>query len=253
MKIRITFTFLIIFMLVTSLVSSSTNGAVCPDLWQPFGRKCYRLFENPLNWFDSLEVCKGYQGSLATLNTEAKHNFIVEMCRGSCTQWIGFNDIDVEGVWKWASGAEDNDFNMWHPIEPNNGDGMWSEPYHSNADCARLDITQALWGDRNCVHGSYGFICEKEKHMRTSKQIYGRNGSPACLKESELADLTLRSSTTVRSRVDCFRLCISIEHCTVFQVRSASENALTCDVLLSEGGHAQYESGHVGCHMFIII
>ncbi|XP_071961101.1 uncharacterized protein [Antedon mediterranea] len=167
------------------------------------------------------------------------------MCNGSCNVWIGFNDIDIEGRCQWTAEAEDNTFTKWQSDEPDNYDPGYSDA--NTGDCGMMIGT--TWRDFSCYFRLVISICERGMDIYTSKRVYSESGSPVCLKESELADLTLRSTTSVRSRIDCFNLCISV-NCTGFQVQIISKSTLTCDLLRNEGEHAQYKFGHTDCHMY---
>jgi gliding motility-associated-like protein len=87
----------------------------------------------------------GLKGYLATVTTQAEHNFI--LARVSGTAWIGASDERVEGIWRWVTGPEALDngglgrlinigFTNWDNGEPNNSGGNehyahmmdWSTP-----------------------------------------------------------------------------------------------------------------------------
>ncbi|XP_071960017.1 C-type lectin-like [Antedon mediterranea] len=187
--------FVMRFILVASLVQRSTTG-LCLSLWYPVGYNCYRVFEESLNWMDSLQVCKEHGASLATINDEAENTLVGGgLCSGSGNNnlWIGFNDIEHEGVWQWTTNSEeDSNFQNWASHQPNNFNGAAFDKY--NADCATIKCSNShFWNDRNCVDIYYSFVCEKERqqHIIASKTVYGEKGS-TCLKESELMHSTVQ-------------------------------------------------------------
>jgi gliding motility-associated-like protein len=87
----------------------------------------------------------GLKGYLATVTTQAEHDFI--LARVSGTAWIGASDESVEGIWRWVTGPEalengglgrliNTGFTFWDNGEPNNSGGNedyahmmdWSTP-----------------------------------------------------------------------------------------------------------------------------
>ncbi|WP_167618325.1 PKD domain-containing protein [Maribellus sediminis] len=75
----------------------------------------------------------GLQGYLATIRSQEEQDFIFTKTEG--TGWIGANDADVEGTWKWVEGPDDGvvfwsgnfdgspvngEYSHWGSGEPNN-------------------------------------------------------------------------------------------------------------------------------------
>ena len=87
-----------------------------------------------MNWITAEEFCRKEGGHLATVNTDATKDVVLEMMKRSpwmneSWAWIGGSDIEEEGVWKWADSTPwENKF--WAPGEPNNLD--------NNEDCLSL-------------------------------------------------------------------------------------------------------------------
>ena len=72
--------------------------------------------------------------------------------RGFTSSWVGGNDIDREGFWKWSD-SRPLGFTFWHSIEPNGG---------SSENCIHYKSwnNQMKWNDVPCSH-SFAFICGK--------------------------------------------------------------------------------------------
>ena len=69
--------------------------------------------------------------------------------------WIGGNDIEEEGVWKWVDCTSWAQVVFWAPGEPN----------ATNGDEACLSYSASLgfkWNDLNCDREA-GFLCSKKK------------------------------------------------------------------------------------------
>merc|ERR1719394_1791895 len=77
--------------------------------------------------------------------------------RGLSDTWIGGNDIDEEGAWKWTD-ASHFDFTFWNSGEPNNSEG--------NEDCMHAwGIEREVgetWNDKTCSD-SMSFLCSKKR------------------------------------------------------------------------------------------
>ena len=69
--------------------------------------------------------------------------------RGLSHTWMGGNDIDEEGTWKWTDGSP-FDFTFWYSGEPNN---------HGGEDCMHHGYGDK-WNDRPCSD-SLTFLCSK--------------------------------------------------------------------------------------------
>ena len=99
----------------------------------------YFYVSNPgITWTDAKNAAEsidyfGLQGYLATLTTQEEAQLAGEQSPG--TGWIGANDVDIEGVWKWVTGPEsgtvfwigamngspqNGEFSYWNSGEPNN-------------------------------------------------------------------------------------------------------------------------------------
>ncbi|CAC5423717.1 unnamed protein product [Mytilus coruscus] len=71
--------------------------------------------------------------------------------------WLGLNDIQTEGQWKWVSDNTGISFNYWLSLEPNGGRGE-NCLHYCKENCHRNAYG---WNDFQC--GSQkGFVCEKQ-------------------------------------------------------------------------------------------
>ena len=76
--------------------------------------------------------------------------------RGFGRTWIGGNDIDEEGTWKWTDGSP-FEFTFWRSGEPNN--------HNHNEDCMMHGFP-GKWNDGPCTGWTKyidGFLCSKKK------------------------------------------------------------------------------------------
>lgn len=72
------------------------------------------------------------------------------VCAGNV--WVGGNDLQVEGDWRWVASNAQLQYREWQQGEPNNN--------HGNEHC--LELTRFLgykWTDRECNFRN-AFVCE---------------------------------------------------------------------------------------------
>jgi hypothetical protein len=95
----------------------------------------YERIDSTLNWLEARDAAAamsfgGRPGHLVTILSEEENNF-VDSVRSGGNCWIGANDIDEEGDWRWVTGelfwtgglggsVVDGFFEAWNNSEPNN-------------------------------------------------------------------------------------------------------------------------------------
>lgn len=67
--------------------------------------------------------------------------------------WIGLNDYEIDGVWRWTDTDTIATFTNWHTGEPNG---------HTRENCAIIyPVFNYKWIDENCL-ARHKPLCEKE-------------------------------------------------------------------------------------------
>ena len=104
----------------------------------------------------------GTPGHLVTILTEEEHNFVNSVRNGGDC-WIGAEDIDVEGEWRWVTGeifwtgglggsVVDGMFEAWNNNEPNNS---------GNEDFAHMFTSGPnAWNDLRATHSRSCYLVE---------------------------------------------------------------------------------------------
>ncbi|XP_027047022.1 uncharacterized protein LOC113674731 isoform X3 [Pocillopora damicornis] len=110
-------------------------------------RGCYKLFEEPKTWENSLVSCMDEQASLASILSDDEETMISQVYSKS-DFWIGYNDIDNEGDWVWSDRMTSS-YTNWDDKSPNNG----------GVSCAIVTST-GKWHDEPC-QSQFSFICKK--------------------------------------------------------------------------------------------
>jgi len=133
----------------------------CPEGWEANGDHCYLFGGEKKNWTAAEDFCRGEGGHLATVNTNATKEFVLEgMARRNLGQiWIGGNDLEEEGVWKWTD-CTPWEAEFWARGEPNNAGNI--------QDCLALVLRSdsypqlnRQWDDASCITENE-FLCSKK-------------------------------------------------------------------------------------------
>jgi len=142
-----------------SRCSNDTCVKSCEQDWEKNGEHCYLWSTDKKTWTDAEDFCRKEGGHLASVHSNATFDFLWEGINrtGLPTAWLGGNDLEVEGTWKWVDCSPWN-LTFWARGEPNNGVGE---------DCLHLVFnltTQAHLNHKwNDVSNGYkqGFVCSK--------------------------------------------------------------------------------------------
>ena len=112
---------------------------------------CFSYFTNsPSNWETARGRCAVWGGDLATI-TNSNEDVLLDSIAGvsPAASWIGFNDIETEGDWKWADGTSSS-YTNWDANRPDN--------YLGNQDCAEKYWDSTKWED-DCCCNSINYFC----------------------------------------------------------------------------------------------
>jgi len=98
---------------------------------QTFGGHTYHLLAAD-SWQDSQSEAQSLGGNLVTVNNAAENDFLYGVfgpialtnarATGKVNLWLGTNDMDVEGTWKWASGLTSS-YSNWFSNQPQDNFG----------------------------------------------------------------------------------------------------------------------------------
>ncbi|XP_046558550.1 perlucin-like protein [Haliotis rubra] len=109
---------------------------------------CYKLSTESLSWSSAKSRCESDGGRLFQIDTAHKITWAFHNIKVTGGVWIGGEDTDVEGEWKWADDTPVVD-PLWRDGEPSNT---------FNQDCLLIG-NDGLWDDSWCAT-SYLFLCE---------------------------------------------------------------------------------------------
>merc|ERR1712179_249489 len=139
----------------------------CNHGWVSNNGNCYMFSHNEVTWTAAQTECTFFGASLMEPRTADRHTFLEQQLRAQQKDdlvWIGLNDIEEEGKWRWLS--DDTDVTTaqgnWRAGDPNNGDG---DPDTENCVAVNWtdsddDLYNAEWVDLQCYEKHF-YACEK--------------------------------------------------------------------------------------------
>ncbi|XP_026232145.1 CD209 antigen-like protein A [Anabas testudineus] len=128
-----------------SVIKMITQRKTCPAGWTKFRCSCYFLSSVSGSWTEGRQDCNKRGGDLVVIDSAEEQTFLSKLINKDT--WIGLNDRDKEGTWKWVDGTPLT-VTYWASKEPNNGnaDGNVAEE-----DCVKVLGSQSSnWNDNLC-------------------------------------------------------------------------------------------------------
>ena len=120
----------------------------------------YILFDISLPWHYAQEYCESIGGNLAVITSQEENAVIQELISKGNKQgyWLGANDTETEGVWKWVTG-ETFSYTDWYADNPNNG-GDHEHYLEIRKDYGNQWNDDTLDKFQRAALVTEGFICE---------------------------------------------------------------------------------------------
>ncbi|MCB9599254.1 MAG: C-type lectin domain-containing protein [Sandaracinus sp.] len=110
----------------------------------------YHFCRVAYRWTDARDFCDTLGAALLTVDDADENAFVRTAADGGGggDWWIGLNDREDEGTWRWDSGSSSG-YRNWGNLEPNN---------FANEDCVSMR-PDARWNDSGC-NSNLRFVCE---------------------------------------------------------------------------------------------
>uniref|UniRef100_A0A3Q4HVJ3 C-type lectin domain-containing protein n=1 Tax=Neolamprologus brichardi TaxID=32507 RepID=A0A3Q4HVJ3_NEOBR len=122
----------------------------CPTGWEMFSGVCYFLSGTSANWDEARRDCRDKGADLVLIESSKEQTFLSAITNENT--WIGLNDKEQEGTWKWVDGTPLN-LTYWAEAQPDDGGGK--------EDCVHVrNDEKKSWNDLSCST-SLKWICEK--------------------------------------------------------------------------------------------
>ncbi|XP_025759498.1 CD209 antigen-like protein A isoform X2 [Oreochromis niloticus] len=128
---------------------TSHADKTCPAGWSMFSHSCYLLSGRSGSWHSARKNCIDQGADLVVIDSPEEQNFIASFTEERT--WIGLNDIEQEGTWKWVDGTPLT-LQYWASGQPDN--------HHLREDCVHIRDPGTSWNDERC-DDSYQWVCEK--------------------------------------------------------------------------------------------
>lgn len=135
---------------------------------------CYRLFNERVSWNMAKKRCEEMGGSLVSIETPAENSFLYENIKHiDGVIFIGANDEEKNGVWRWAGNDKLLNFFQWDTGQPVSDES--GKDYAAFSPAARKDCWGNYYGtvcsNKTPGENTYGFICEWEKAEAANKSM----------------------------------------------------------------------------------
>lgn len=85
------------------------------------GNSKYYRYNSSRTWLESRDISSAAKGYLVAVDSAEENQWLVDNAIDNI--WIGYNDIETEGTFKWINGSSSNVYNNWNTGEPNNASG----------------------------------------------------------------------------------------------------------------------------------
>ncbi|XP_035699632.1 uncharacterized protein LOC118432207 [Branchiostoma floridae] len=135
--------------------------SICRSGYKQHGDHCYQISGAQYDYtWDTAKIICDDGGILAMPKDQATNDFLVNMIKETSTEkgtWIGLNDLQSEGTYKWEDGTSLS-YTNWAPGEPNTGHER-CVMYFSGATG---DDLKYKWNDSTCDTKGM-FICQQNR------------------------------------------------------------------------------------------
>uniref|UniRef100_A0A8C6URS8 C-type lectin domain-containing protein n=1 Tax=Neogobius melanostomus TaxID=47308 RepID=A0A8C6URS8_9GOBI len=168
---------LIVFLCLTGALLTAGDDPLhngCTMGWSRFGTRCFKFFNSEKTWTMAEESCNNLGGNLASIHSDEENAFINGLINGPA--WLGGNDMDQEGVWRWTDGSP-WDYTKWW------GRSRTTLAGTSTASRSTITAPQPRSGMITCRPGRWATFVPKSLTGFRSKPVFCVWNDPDCLFE----------------------------------------------------------------------
>jgi hypothetical protein len=123
-----------------------------------WGGHTYVFCPMRIEWNEAKAECAALGYELVTINDAGEDEWVDDtmdaLVPTGQQSWLGFTDIDREGVWVWDSGSTST-YTNWNTGQPSNSSGV--------EHCGTINAYHPIraWNDLPCW-GTCSYICESD-------------------------------------------------------------------------------------------
>ncbi|XP_072030540.1 uncharacterized protein [Amphiura filiformis] len=120
----------------------------CSSSWSLHGSYCYKAYTTARSWQSAHNHCRSNDAHLTSIHSSDENDFITSMV-GSDHFWIGLNDRNIEGDYRWSDGTSRN-FEKWGVGQPRGLPDDFTPFSNAGEDCIKVNGTSGHWYDDMC-------------------------------------------------------------------------------------------------------
>ena len=141
------------------------NNGLTPIAVSHLDGHIYAVFNEAYSWNEAENLCKSMGGHLATKKKKKENDFIKTLL-GENFYYIGANDKQTEGQWKWVT-DEEFSYTNWEEGQPDNA---------FNNEHFLMIYPDGTWNDLTSKYPNTGFVLEID-NMEIPVSTIAENGS----------------------------------------------------------------------------
>lgn len=155
----------------------------CQQGWSKFDERCYKFINERLTWEVAETLCQmSHEAHLSTIRSK-RHLIWLSKLSGNKAFWIGLNDKEETGVWRYSNG-EAISFTKWGK------DGPRVKRMLHRKNCVLVD-KKGKWKNK---------ICNKRKSRLICEQGIGTGGASRSPPKRDISNTRSRSKTLRRRK-----------------------------------------------------
>ena len=141
------------------------NNGLTPIAVSHLDGHIYAVFNEAYSWNEAEDLCESMGGHLATITSKKENDFIKTLL-GENFYYIGANDRQTEGQWKWVT-DEEFSYTNWEEGQPDNA---------FNNEHFLMIYPDGTWNDLTSKYPNTGFVLEID-NMEIPVSTIAENGS----------------------------------------------------------------------------
>ncbi|KAK0139896.1 Aggrecan core protein [Merluccius polli] len=121
-----------------------------------WGCRNYHYIDKKMTWQDAQSYCRERHSDLATISNSRDNNIALKSKTNSAENdvWIGLNNNNTQGAWRWSEDSSDASFYNWNKGPPPGMERYHIGPHHRRPEIVPLFVHVVNSSCVLCVTGS---------------------------------------------------------------------------------------------------